>query len=60
MAVAKGNKKVQRKKPGYNKDGRVKIVSLNIAQCNKLLEDTSKKKIKAKIQNRIRILESRV
>ena len=60
MAVAKVSKKVQRKKPGYLKDGRVKIVSLNIAQCNKLLEDTSKKKIKAKIQNRIRILESRV
>ena len=60
MAVAKGVKVNQRKKPGHTKDGRVKIVSLNIAQCNKLLEDTSKKKIKAKIQNRIRVLESRV
>ena len=60
MAVAKSNKKTQRKKPGYNKDGRVKIVSLNIAQCNKLLEETSKPKVKAKIQNRVRILESRI
>ena len=60
MAVAKVAKSSQRKKPGYNKDGRVKIVSLNLAQCTKMLEDTSKKKVKAKIQNRIRILESRV
>ena len=42
------------------RSGRVKIVSLNVAQCTKLLEETSKKKVKAKIQNRIRILESRV
>ena len=53
-------KKTQRKKPGYLKDGRVKIVSLNLVQCNKMLEGTSKKKIQAKIKNRIRILESRV
>lgn len=59
MAVAKSNKKFQRKKPGYLKDGRVKIVSLNINQCKKMLEDTSKPKIKAKIQSRINILESR-
>ena len=60
MAVAKSDKKTQRKKPGYLKDGRVKIVSLSLAQCNKLLEDTSKKKVAAKIKNRIRILENRV
>ena len=59
MAVAKSNKKFQRKKPGYLKDGRVKIVSLNINQCKKMLEDTSKPKVKAKIQSRINILESR-
>ena len=60
MAVAKVSKKVQRKKPGYLKDGRVKIVSLNLAQCNKMLEDTSKKKVAAKLKNRIRVLESRI
>ena len=60
MAVAKSNKKTQRKKPGYLKDGRIKIVSLSLKQCNKMLEDTSKPKIKAKILNRIRILENRV
>ena len=60
MAVAKVSKKVQRKKPRYLKDGRVKIVSLNLAQCNKMLEDTSKKKVAAKLKNRIRVLESRV
>ena len=60
MAVAKSTKSIQRKKPGHTKDGRVKIVSLSLNQCTKLLEDTSKKKVKAKIQNRIRILESRI
>ena len=60
MAVAKSNKKFQRKKPGYLKDGRVKIVSLNIDQCKKLVEETSKPKVKAKIENRIRILEQRI
>ena len=48
-------KKTQRKKPGYLKDGRVMIVSLNLAQCNKMLEDSSKKKVQAKIKNRIQI-----
>jgi hypothetical protein len=48
------NKKtLQRKKPGYTKNGEVKIVSLNGKQLSKLLEGASKPKIKAKIQRRI-------
>jgi hypothetical protein len=48
------NKKtLQRKKPGYTKNCEVKIVSLNGKQLSKLLEGTSKPKIKAKIQRRI-------
>lgn len=46
-------KKIQRKKPGYTKAGVAKIISLNLNQCNKLIAETSKPKIKAKIQNRI-------
>lgn len=46
-------KSLQRKKPGYTKAGNVKIVSLNGPQLTKLLESTSKSKIKAKIQRRI-------
>jgi hypothetical protein len=46
-------KLLQRKKPGYTKAGNVKIVSLNGMQLTKLLESTSKPKIKAKIQRRI-------
>jgi hypothetical protein len=46
-------KTLQRKKPGYTKAGNVKIVSLNGRQLTKLLENTSKPKIKAKIQRRI-------
>jgi hypothetical protein len=46
-------KSLQRKKPGYTKSGEVKIVSLNGPQLTKLLKNTSKKKIVAKIQKRI-------
>ena len=46
-------KSLQRKKPGYTKGGEVKIVSLSGKQLTKLLENTSKPKIKAKIQRRI-------
>lgn len=59
MAVAKGTKVIQRKKPGYTKAGVVKIVSLGLNQCIKLLEETSKPKVKAKIQRRILELNSR-
>jgi hypothetical protein len=50
------SKSLQRKKPGYTKGGDAKIVSLNGKQLTKLLESTSKAKIKAKIQRRIRDL----
>jgi len=49
-------KSLQRKKPGYTKAGNVKIVSLNGRQLTKLLDSTSKPKIKAKIQRRITAL----
>ena len=47
------SKNLQRKKPGYTKAGDVKIVSLSGPQLVKLLENTSKPKIKAKIQTRL-------
>lgn len=49
-------KNLQRKKPGYTKNGEVKIVSLNGPQLTALLEKTQKKKTQAKIQRRIRDL----
>ena len=49
-------KSLQRKKPGYTKAGNVKIVSLDGQQLTKLLDSTSKPKIKAKIQRRITAL----
>ena len=52
-------KKTQRKKPGYSKDGTVKIVSLSYKQLDVLIGNTSKKKVQAKIRNRMRILEGR-
>jgi hypothetical protein len=50
------SKNLQRKKPGYTKGGDVKIVSLSGPQLVKLLGNTSKAKIKAKIQRRIQDL----
>jgi hypothetical protein len=49
-------KSLQRKKPGYTKSGEVKIVSLSGPQLVKLLKNTSKKKVAAKIQRRIQKL----
>ena len=49
-------KSLQRKKPGYTKNGEAKIISLNGPQLVNLLEKTSKKKIAAKIQRRIQKL----
>ena len=49
-------KNLQRKKPGYTKGGDVKIVSLSGVQLTKLLENTSKAKIRAKILRRIQDL----
>ena len=44
------NKKtLQRKKPGYTKSGVAKIVSLGTKQLVTLLDQTQKKKVKAKI-----------
>lgn len=51
------SKNLQRKKPGYTKAGDVKIVSLSAPQLVKLLGNTSKKKMQAKIQRRLTILK---
>lgn len=49
-------KSLQRKKPGYTKNGEAKIVSMNGPQLVKLLKNTSKKKVTAKIERRIKKL----
>jgi hypothetical protein len=53
------SKTLQRKKPGYTKNGEVKIVSLNYQQLTQLASKASKKKIQSKIQSRMRLLEKR-
>ena len=45
--------------PMKYKTGKVRLGPLNIEQLNDLLNKSSKPKDKAKIKNRIRILESR-
>ncbi len=47
---------LQRKKPGYTKNGEAKIVSMNGPQLVKALEKASKKKTVAKIERRIKKL----
>jgi hypothetical protein len=49
-------KNLQRKKPGYTKNGETKIVSMNGPQLVKALEKASKKKLVAKIDRRIKKL----
>jgi hypothetical protein len=56
LKVIMATKKLQRKKPGYTKAGVAKIVSLSPKQLVSLLENTQKKKIKAKINRRLRDL----
>jgi hypothetical protein len=46
-------KTLQRKKPGYTRNGEVKIVSLNTKQLTEMLDKASKKKLKAKITRRL-------
>ena len=53
------SKSLQRKKPGYTKNGEVKIISLSIKQLTELKEKTQANKKQAKIQRRIDLLECR-
>jgi hypothetical protein len=55
MAVSKSKKK----NPMLTKNGKPRLGPLNIAQLTKMLDETSKPKIKAKIQKRVNELTSR-
>jgi len=52
-------KTLNRKKPGYTKNGKVKIVSLSVKQLTELKEKTQANKKQAKIQRRIDLLKRR-
>ena len=52
-------KTLNRKKPGYTKNGEVRIVSLSIRQLTELKEKTQAHKKQAKIQRRIDLLKRR-
>ena len=53
------SKSLQRKKPGYTKNGEVKIISLSVRQLTELKEKTQANKKQAKIQRRIDLLKRR-
>jgi hypothetical protein len=52
-------KKLNRRKPGYTKNGEVKIISLSVKQLIDLKEKTQANKKQAKIQRRIDLLKQR-
>jgi hypothetical protein len=52
-------KKLNRRKPGYTKNGEVKIISLSVRQLTELREKTQATKKQAKIQRRIDLLKRR-
>lgn len=47
------SKSLQRKKPGFTKNGELKVVSLNIPQLLLAREKASKKKLVAKFDKRL-------
>ena len=51
--------KITRRKPGYTKNGEIKIVSLSVKQLIDLQEKTQQNKKRAKIQRRIDLLKRR-
>jgi len=52
-------KTLNRKKPGYTRNGEVRIVSLSVRQLTEMKEKTQAKKKQARIQRRIDLLKQR-
>ena len=59
MAKGAGGKKIRVASPMLTKNGKQRLGPLSLKQLTDLLEKSSKPKDKAKIQSRIRTLESR-
>lgn len=59
MAKGAGGKKIRVASPMLTKNGKQRLGPLSLKQLNDMLEKSSKPKDKAKIQSRIRTLESR-
>jgi len=49
----------QKRDPNKTKTGKTRLGGLTVTQLNALVEKEGKKKIRAKIKNRIRILEAK-
>jgi hypothetical protein len=59
MAKGAGGKKVRVASPMLTKNGKQRLGPLSLKQLNEMLEKSSRPKDKAKINSRIRELESR-
>jgi hypothetical protein len=60
MAKGAGGKKIRIANPMLTKNGKTRLGPLNLTQLAAMLEKSSKPKDKAKIMNRVKILEARV
>ena len=60
MAKGASGKAIKTANPMLTRNGKTRLGPLSLTQLKEMFEKTSKKKDKSKIQNRIRILESRV
>jgi hypothetical protein len=60
MAKGAGGKKIRVANPMLTKNGKQRLGPLSLKQLTDMLEKSSKPKDKAKIQSRIRTLESRI
>ena len=59
MAKGASGKAIKTANPMLTRNGKTRLGPLNLVQLNDMLEKSSKPKDKAKIQSRIRTLESR-
>jgi hypothetical protein len=60
MAKGAGGKKIRIANPMLTKNGKTRLGPLNLTQLAAMLEKSSKPKDKAKIMNRVKILEARI
>jgi hypothetical protein len=60
MAKGAGGKKVRVASPMLTKNGKTRLGPLNLKQLTDMLEKSTRPKDKAKIQNRVKILEARI
>jgi hypothetical protein len=60
MAKGASGTKVKTANPMLTRNGKTRLGPLNLTQLTEMLEKSSKPKDRAKIQNRVKVLEARI